>query len=144
MPAGKALEAAAAHDAVAACHAYYNSGEAPPRKVEKAAVKAVLAELGRIAPGRSVEVRVPPYAAVQVVPGVRHRRGTPPALVQLGARTLVELAVGTTSWSDAVSSAAVRASGERSDLGEFFPLALFESTPATGTPEHRQGDDDVG
>lgn len=144
MPAGSGPAADLAPDAVAACLDYYDSGEAPPRKVEKAAVKAVLAELSRIAPGRSVEVRVPPYAAVQVVSGVRHRRGTPPALVQLGARTLVRLAVGATSWRDAVSGAAVRASGERSDLGGYFPLALFESTPATGTPEHQEDSDDVG
>lgn len=88
----------------------------------KAAVKAVLARLTSIAPGRSVEVRVPPFAAVQVVAGATHRRGTPPALVQMSAATLLLLATGATRWADAVARGEVRASGERSDLSALFPL----------------------
>lgn len=88
----------------------------------KAAVKHVLSDLATIAPGRSVEVRVPPYAAVQVVAGATHRRGTPPALVQMTATTLLELATGACPWPEAISSGAVRASGERSDLSGLFPL----------------------
>lgn len=94
------------------------------REQMKAAVKVVLEELTRQAPGRSVEVRVPPFAAVQAVAGSTHRRGTPPALVQLNAATLLRLAVGDTSWTEAVDSGAVRASGERSDLSALFPLYL--------------------
>lgn len=93
-----------------------------PREQMRAAVKTVLAELTGRAPGRSVEVRVPPFAAVQAVAGSDHRRGTPPALVQMNAETLLRLAVGETSWTEAVGSGAVRASGERSDLSGLFPL----------------------
>jgi hypothetical protein len=81
-----------------------------------------LGVLSQQAPGRSVEVRVPPYAAAQVVPGVRHTRGTPPAVVELDAATWIALAVGETTWQDAVAAGRVRASGERADLGAFLPL----------------------
>ena len=81
-----------------------------------------LGVLSQQAPGRSVEVRVPPYAAAQVVPGVRHTRGTPPAVVELDAETWIALAVGETTWQDAVAAGRVRASGERADLTPFLPL----------------------
>jgi hypothetical protein len=84
--------------------------------------KHFLAVLEQRAPGHSVEVRVPPYAAVQVIPGVRHTRGTPPAVVETDARTWISLATGELSWADAVSSARVSASGERTDLSEYLPL----------------------
>jgi len=74
------------------------------------------------APGHSVEVRVPPYSAVQVVPGVRHTRGTPPAEVEMDTRTWVALATGELSWADAETSERVRASGERADLSPYLPL----------------------
>lgn len=109
--------------AIAACLDHYGASEVPPKAVEKAAVKEILAQLSRIAPGHSVEVRVPPFAAVQVVAGVKHRRGTPPALVQLRARTLIELATGARSWTAGVADGDIRASGERSDLSSLFPLA---------------------
>lgn len=85
-------------------------------------VKASLARLQEVAPGRSVEVRVPPYAAVQAVPGLTHRRGTPSAVVETDAETWLALADGTLAWSDAVASGRVRASGERSDLSVYLPL----------------------
>lgn len=89
---------------------------------ERAQVKAVLARLSAIAPGHSVEVRVPPYAAVQIVEGPRHTRGTPSAVVELDAGTLLALADGSLRWADAVQAGRVRASGERSDIGSLFPL----------------------
>jgi hypothetical protein len=85
-------------------------------------VKASLARLQEIAPGRSVEVRVPPYAAIQAVAGSTHRRGTPSAVVETDAATWLALADGSVSWRDAVASGRVRASGERSDLSAFLPL----------------------
>jgi hypothetical protein len=84
--------------------------------------KHFLALLEQRAPGRSVEVRVPPYAAVQVVPGVRHTRGTPPAVVETDAETWIALATGQLSWTDAEADARVRASGERADLAPYLPL----------------------
>ena len=88
----------------------------------RAKVRASLERLCAVAPGRSVEVRVPPYAAVQAVPGSTHRRGTPPAVVEMDAETWFALADGTVAWADAVASGRVRASGERSDLSPYFPL----------------------
>ncbi|HET6938603.1 MAG TPA: sterol carrier family protein [Nocardioides sp.] len=84
--------------------------------------KHFLAVLEQRAPGHSVEVRVPPYAAVQVIPGVRHTRGTPPAVVETDALTWIALATGELSWADAVSSVRVSASGERTDLSVHLPL----------------------
>jgi Bacterial SCP ortholog len=74
------------------------------------------------APGRTVEVRVPPYGAVQCVEGPRHTRGTPPNVVETDAATWLRLATGTLSWTEAVASGAVRASGERADLSELLPI----------------------
>lgn len=88
----------------------------------RAAVKASLARLQQVAPGRAVEVRVPPYAAVQAVPGHTHRRGTPAAVVETDAQTWLALADGSILWADAVRDGRVRASGERSDLSPFLPL----------------------
>jgi hypothetical protein len=88
----------------------------------RAAVKASLARLQEVAPGRAVEVRIPPYAAVQAVPGPVHRRGTPGAVVETDADTWLALVAGRVAWADAVADGRVRASGERSDLSPFLPL----------------------
>lgn len=85
--------------------------------------KHFLALLEQRAPGRSVEVRVPPYAAVQVIPGVRHTRGTPPAVVEMDAPTWIALATGDLAWHDAEAAGRVAASGERADLSPYLPLA---------------------
>lgn len=84
--------------------------------------KHFLAVLAERAPGRSVEVRVPPYAAVQAVPGVRHTRGTPPAVVETDPETWVALATGELGWAEAVADGRIRASGERADLSPHLPL----------------------
>ncbi len=89
---------------------------------DRDAVKAILAELTRCAPGRSVELRVPPVAATQIVAGPAHRRGTPKATVEMDPQTLLDLAAGDVSWSDAVAEGRVIASGERTDLSHLFPL----------------------
>ena len=88
----------------------------------RALVKHYLAVLEQRAPGRSVEVRVPPFAAVQVVEGVRHTRGTPPAVIETDAETWLALATGRTTWHEAVDAGSVRASGERTDLSAYLPL----------------------
>jgi Bacterial SCP ortholog len=97
---------------------------ASPRSDEQTLllVKHFLAVLGTRAPGRSVEVRVPPYAAVQAVEGVRHTRGTPPAVVETDADTWLALATGSLSWDDADGAGKLRASGERADLTPYLPL----------------------
>jgi hypothetical protein len=86
------------------------------------AVRFTLEELAAVAPGNSVEVRVPPAGAVQVVAGPRHTRGTPPNVVETSAVTWLELVTGRLAWADAVASGAVRASGERADLNSHLPL----------------------
>ncbi len=88
----------------------------------KLLTKHFLAVLAERAPGRSVEVRVPPYAAAQVVPGVRHTRGTPPAVVELDGATWVALATGGLTWAAALADGRIRASGERADLSAYLPL----------------------
>jgi hypothetical protein len=107
---------------VAECLAAYDADEVPARALEGAAVRATVALLRQRAPGSSVEVRIPPYAAVQVIAGARHRRGTPPAVVETDARTWLRLAAGRQTWADAERSGALRASGERSDLSALLPL----------------------
>lgn len=92
------------------------------RPVLKQAVKDSLAELQALVPGRSVEVRIPPFAAVQVIEGTTHRRGTPAAVVEADPQTWLLLASGRLGWVEAVRTGRVRASGERSDLRSFFPL----------------------
>lgn len=110
--------------AIRHCLQAYASNSAPERPTEKAAVKSVLRTLSEAAPGRSVEVRVAPYAAVQIISGPTHRRGTPPACVQMAPRTLIQLATGEQTWAQAVEAGLVRASGARSDLSALFPLTL--------------------
>ena len=89
------------------------------------AVRFILQEFARIAPGKSVEVRVPPHGAVQVVEGLGHTRGTPPNVIELDADTLVALTVGAETWDAAVARGAVRASGTRASLAELVPLTAL-------------------
>lgn len=96
-----------------------------PRTVLACAVRYVLQLVETDFPGNSVELRVPPFAAVQCLAGVKHRRGTPPAVVEMNAETVLQLAVGELSWQEvAKAGGQVSASGERSDLAEIFPLAM--------------------
>lgn len=97
-------------------------GAEPNRQDLRAAVRLLLDRLAEAAPGRSVEVRVPPYAAVQCVEGPRHTRGTPPNVVETDALTWIALARGRLSWADAVADGRVRASGPRADLSPHLPV----------------------
>lgn len=85
-------------------------------------VKQSLAVFAAAVPGRSVEIRVPPYGAVQAVPGGPHRRGTPRAVVECDGPTWLALVSGELSWTDAVAQGRVDASGERSDLSGWLPV----------------------
>ena len=85
-------------------------------------VKKSLAELAAKVPGRAIEVRVPPYAAIQCGDGPTHTRGTPPNTIEMSAETWLALAAGELSWAAAVDSGAVVASGTRADLAPFLPL----------------------
>ena len=85
-------------------------------------VKVLTAALARRAPGRTVELRVPPHAAVQCVEGPRHTRGTPPNVVETDPLTWLELATGRLDWAAAVDAGSVTASGERADLSPYLPV----------------------
>ena len=94
----------------------------PPAETERLAVRALLDVLAERSPGRSVEVRVPPYAAVQCIAGPRHVRGIPGNVVETDPTTWLRLATGRLSWAEAVDGGHVDASGERADLGPYLPL----------------------
>ena len=89
-------------------------------QAELAKVKSLLAILSEIAPGHAVEVRVPPYAAIQCGEGSKHTRGTPPNVVEMSASTLFALVEGATDWDSSVESGAIHASGSRSNLKDLF------------------------
>jgi hypothetical protein len=89
-----------------------------------AEVKETLALLIERAPGRAIEVRIPPYAAVQCGDGPTHTRGTPPNVIEMDAQTWLELANGSKSWADAYSEGRISASGVRADLTHLLPLRI--------------------
>jgi len=86
------------------------------------ASRYLLEQLAEEAEGHTVEVRVPPFGAVQAVPGPRHTRGTPPNVVEMDAVTWIALATGGLAWGDAVDDARVTASGRRASLADHLPL----------------------
>lgn len=97
--------------------------DVPHDRQALAACTRLLADtLAAKAPGGSTEVRIPPYAVVQCVPGPRHTRGTPPNVVETDPLTWIRLATGRKAWRDAVADAEVSASGERADLAPYLPL----------------------
>ena len=81
--------------------------EQPPRSVLGAAVRTTARWLAQQVPGRSVELRVPPHVAVQLVPGPRHTRGTPPNVVETDAATWLRLVTGELAWDRAVADGRV-------------------------------------
>jgi hypothetical protein len=107
------------------------SAPAPARDELATAVRYLLQCLADAAPGKSVEVRVPPFGAVQIVEGPRHTRGTPPNVVELDAQIFVAIAAGgadddagaRTDWATATSAGRIHASGARSDISHLLPVA---------------------
>jgi len=85
-------------------------------------VKATLALLVAANPGRAIEVRIPPYAAVQCGDGPTHTRGTPPNVIEMDADTWLALANGETNWVAAMQTGKINASGARADLSAYLPL----------------------
>ena len=86
----------------------------------KSQVKQILKIIEDLAPGRSVELRIPPYAAIQCVEGGNHRRGTPPNVVEMSAQTLLKLSESPQNWDQLCSEGAISASGTNSNLSEIF------------------------
>lgn len=108
-------------DAVAAAVAAVLAGTAS-RPELALAVRGLAERLAEQVPGHHVEVRVPPYSAVQCVEGPRHTRGTPPNVVEVEPVAFVELCAGRLAWSDAAGDGRVRTWGDRADLSDHLPL----------------------
>jgi hypothetical protein len=95
---------------------------AAARDATATAVRYLLQLLSEQAPGNTVEVRVPPFGAVQAIEGPRHTRGTPPNVIETDAVTWLALATGAEHWSAALAAGRVAASGSRADLSEHLPI----------------------
>lgn len=98
------------------------AAETPARTDNATAVRYLLQLLAEKAPGNTVEVRVPPFGAVQVLEGPRHTRGTPPNVVETDPATWIALATGAEAWADAAAAGRIHASGTRADLSGVLPL----------------------
>ena len=92
------------------------------RDVIATAVRYLLQELAASVPGNSVEVRVPPFAAIQCVEGPGHTRGTPPNVVEMSQAVWLALATGERRWNEALTAGEVQASGSRADLSAYLPV----------------------
>ncbi len=84
------------------------------------AVKGILDLIKKISPGKSVELRIPPYGAIQCVAGGNHKRGTPPNTVEMNAQVLIQLRSNPKMWAELVASGQISASGVASDLSSVF------------------------
>jgi len=108
--------------ALSAVAAAAEASVTPARTDNATAVRYLLQLLAEKAPGNSVEVRVPPFGAVQVIEGPRHTRGTPPNVVEMDSATWIALALGEEHWMDAASAGRISASGTRADISSLLPL----------------------
>jgi hypothetical protein len=109
-------------DGLAAIQAYLE-GSAQEADIATA-VRFLLEELGTNHPGNAVEVRIPPYGAVQCIQGPTHTRGTPGNVVEMKPEVWLELALGNSSFDDLLSKGQLSASGNRSDLAGLFPIFI--------------------
>lgn len=122
---GMARRKISSHAGVAALQAVirsHDAGEVPERATLATAVRYLLEELAEAHPGNTLEVRVPPFGAVQCVAGPKHTRGTPPNVIECDAETWIALATGRLAWGEAVSAQRVAASGTRAWLTDMVPL----------------------
>ncbi|WP_261165479.1 sterol carrier family protein [Microbacterium sp. Marseille-Q6965] len=118
----KRIDTGEGREALAAVHAARDAGAKPARAHLATAVRYLLQLLMEKAPGGSVEVRVPPFGAAQVIQGPRHTRGTPPNVVEMDAATWIDLATGDTPWEAALADGRISASGVRADIAALLPL----------------------
>ena len=96
---------------------------APDRAAIATAVRLTARTLAALAPGASVEVRVPPFVAVQCISGPRHTRGTPPNVVETDPRTWLRLATGLLDVDEASRQGVLRLSGSRAgEVATWFPV----------------------
>jgi Bacterial SCP ortholog len=87
-------------------------------------VKEIFDLIKKIAPGKSVELRIPPYGAIQCVKGINHKRGTPPNIVEMSAQILIQLRSNPKMWAELMASGQISASGVASDLSLVFSQLL--------------------
>jgi hypothetical protein len=106
----------------AAIREWATGPEAVSRDTRALAVRYTLQLLAERAEGNTVEVRVPPFGAVQCIEGPRHTRGTPPNVVETDATTWLALATGTLRWADGLATGRIHASGQRADLADYLPI----------------------
>lgn len=119
----RAPDPAETRQTVAALQPWLDGDSAEPaRRDLAAAVRSSLRSLAHTAPGSSVEVRVPPFAAVQCITGPEHTRGTPPNVIETDPRTWLLLATGRLTWQEAVETGSVAASGPRAELTRWLPV----------------------
>ncbi len=121
----RAADPEAVHAAVAAVGDWLRDDRlaAPDRTRLAAAVRLTARALAAVAPGASVEVRIPPFVAVQCIAGPRHTRGTPPNVVETDPRTWLLLVTGLRPFADAVDGGRLRLSGSRAaEIAPWFPL----------------------
>ena len=122
MPPRRRRDPAEVDDAVAAVLTAVDAGTAPARPALALAVRGLAERLAEQAPGHHVELRVPPFTAVQCVEGPRHTRGTPPNVVGAQPVPAVLLGTGRLTWSDAAGDRRVLTWGDRADLSGWLPL----------------------
>lgn len=118
-----ATEAKDALDAIRGLPADSYGDVVADRALMKELVRCTLVYFGQCHPGRSVEIRVPPYSAIQAFEGIRHTRGTPPNVIEMDGATWLGLSVGQLDWTQQVESGRVRASGTKADLSAYLPMS---------------------
>lgn len=95
----------------------------PARTALAEAVRLTARTLAASAPGASVEVRVPPFVAVQCISGLAHTRGNPPNVVETDPRTWLRLATGLLTMADAAANGALQSSGSRAgEVADWLPI----------------------
>jgi hypothetical protein len=133
MAARNTTDPTKTRDAVLAVAQWLRDEESPaPARTEIAeAVRLTARTLAAVAPGASVEVRVPPFVAVQCIAGPRHTRGTPPNVVETDPRTWLRLATGLTTVDAAAHTGALALSGSRAaEVGAWLPLVSLSRSAA--------------
>lgn len=128
MAVRRTADPAKTRAAVAALAEWLRDDSAPaPHRTELAdAVRGTARTLAAVAPGASVEVRVPPFVAVQCIPGPRHTRGTPPNVVETDPRTWLLLATGLLTVAEAAAAGTLTLSGARAaDIASALPLVAL-------------------
>jgi hypothetical protein len=129
MPARRTADPARTRAAVLAVAEWLRDGNqpAPERSAIAEAVRLTARTLAATAPGASVEVRVPPFVAVQCISGPRHTRGNPPNVVETDARTWLRLATGQLTVDDAVAGGVLHLSGARAgEVARWLPLVVID------------------